>query len=119
MSDGEHEITWVTVSADGGETCKSKYHCSQRAEFLNEPQLWTWQLQMAGKFRVRLDAARSARVTILKLTQAVVRAWDSAANSYSAAGDHRQRLEFQGLCQQRLASSEDYVDLVTECVHTL
>ncbi len=62
MSDGEHEITWVSVSADGGETW-------QRAQFLNAPQLWTWQLWRAE----------------FALTQGqheiVVRAWDSAANS--------------------------------------
>ena len=46
MSDGEHEITWVTVSPDGGRSW-------QRAEFLNEPQLWTWQL---WRDRVRLAA---------------------------------------------------------------
>ena len=45
MSDGEHEITWISVSADGGETW-------QRAQFLNEPQLWTWQLWRA-EFELR------------------------------------------------------------------
>ena len=62
MSDGEHEITWVTVSADGGETW-------QRAEFLNEPQLWTWQL-----WRAEFDLPQGQH-------ELVVRAWDSAANS--------------------------------------
>ncbi len=62
MSDGEHEITWVTVSADGGETW-------QRAEFLNAPQLWTWQLWQA-----EFDLAPGQH-------ELVVRAWDSAANS--------------------------------------
>ncbi len=62
MSDGEHEITWVSVSPDGGETW-------QRAEFLNEPQLWTWQL-----WRTEFDLAPGQH-------ELVVRAWDSAANS--------------------------------------
>jgi sulfite oxidase len=62
MSDGEHEITWVTVSPDGGETW-------QRAEFLNEPQLWTWQL-----WRAEFELSPGTR-------ELVVRAWDSAANS--------------------------------------
>ena len=62
MSDGEHEITWVSVSADGGETW-------QRAEFLNEPQLWTWQL-----WRTEFDLPQGQH-------EIVVRAWDSAANS--------------------------------------
>lgn len=62
MSDGEHEITWVTVSPDGGRTW-------QRAEFLNEPQLWTWQL-----WRTEFDLPQGQH-------EIVVRAWDSAANS--------------------------------------
>ena len=62
MSDGEHEITWVSVSADGGETW-------QRAEFLNEPQLWTWQL-----WRTEFDLPQGQH-------ELVVRAWDTAANS--------------------------------------
>ncbi len=62
MSDGEHEITWVTVSPDGGKTW-------QRAEFLNEPQLWTWQL-----WRAEFDLPVGRH-------ELVVRAWDSAANS--------------------------------------
>lgn len=62
MSDGEHEITWISVSPDGGETW-------QRAEFLNEPQLWTWQL-----WRAEFDLPPGTH-------ELVVRAWDSAANS--------------------------------------
>ena len=62
MSDGEHEITWISVSADGGETW-------QRAEFINEPQLWTWQL-----WRAEFDLPPGTH-------ELVVRAWDSAANS--------------------------------------
>ena len=62
MSDGEHEITWVSVSADGGETW-------QRAEFTNEPQLWTWQL-----WRTEFELPQGQH-------ELVVRAWDSAANS--------------------------------------
>ena len=62
MSDGEQEITWVTVSPDGGQTW-------QRAEFLNEPQLWTWQL-----WRAEFDLPQGQH-------ELVVRAWDSAANS--------------------------------------
>ncbi len=62
MSDGEHEITWVSVSPDGGQTW-------QRAEFTNEPQLWTWQLWRA---EFELPPGRH---------ELVVRAWDSAANS--------------------------------------
>ncbi len=62
MSDGEHEITWVSVSADGGESW-------QRAEFLNEPQLWTWQL-----WRAEFELPQGQH-------ELVVRAWDSAANS--------------------------------------
>ena len=62
MSDGEHEITWVSVSADGGETW-------QRAQFLNEPQLWTWQL-----WRTEFDLPQGQH-------ELVVRAWDTAANS--------------------------------------
>ena len=73
MSDGEREITWVTVSPDGGKTW-------QRAEFLNKPQLWTWQL-----WRAEFDLPQGQH-------ELVVRAWDSAAQF--AAGDDRQRLEF-------------------------
>ena len=62
MSDGEHEITWVSVSADGGETWR-------RAEFLNAPQLWSWQL-----WRAEFDLPPGEH-------ELVVRAWDSAANS--------------------------------------
>lgn len=62
MSDGEHPITWVDVSPDGGQTW-------QRAEFLNEPQRWTWQL-----WRTEFDLPEGRH-------QIVVRAWDSAANS--------------------------------------
>ncbi|MCY3796180.1 MAG: sulfite oxidase [Chloroflexi bacterium] len=62
MSDGEHEITWISVSPDGGETW-------QRAEFLNKPQLWTWQL-----WRAEFDLPVGQH-------EIVVRAWDSAANS--------------------------------------
>jgi len=62
MSDGEHEISWVDVSADGGETW-------QRAEFLNAPQLWTWQL-----WRTEFDLPQGQH-------ELVVRAWDTAANS--------------------------------------
>lgn len=62
MSDGEHEITWVSVSPDGGRTW-------QRAEFTNEPQLWTWQL-----WRTEFDLPQGQH-------ELVVRAWDSAANS--------------------------------------
>ena len=62
MSDGEHEITWITVSADGGETW-------QRADFLNPPQLWTWQL-----WRAEFELPPGQH-------ELVVRAWDSAANS--------------------------------------
>lgn len=62
MSDGEHEITWVSVSPDGGASW-------QRAEFINAPQLWTWQLWRA---EFELPPGRH---------ELVVRAWDSAANS--------------------------------------
>ena len=62
MSDGEHEITWVSVSPDGGKSW-------QRAEFLNEPQLWTWQL-----WRTEFELGQGQH-------ELVVRAWDSAANS--------------------------------------
>ena len=62
MSDGEHEITWISVSPDGGRSW-------QRAEFVNEPQLWTWQL-----WRTEFDLPVGQH-------ELVVRAWDSAANS--------------------------------------
>lgn len=62
MSDGEHEISWVDVSADGGATW-------QRADFLNAPQRWTWQL-----WRAEFDLPQGQH-------ELVVRAWDTAANS--------------------------------------
>lgn len=62
MSDGEHEITWVDVSADAGQTW-------QRAEFLNPPQPWTWQL-----WRTEFTLPQGQY-------ELVVRAWDTAANS--------------------------------------
>lgn len=62
MSDGEHEIHWVSVSADGGASW-------QRAEFLNEPQCWTWQL-----WRAQFELPPGTH-------ELVVRAWDTAANS--------------------------------------
>ena len=62
MSDGEHDISWVSVSPDGGESW-------QRAEFLNPPQHWTWQL-----WRTEFDLPQGQR-------ELVVRAWDTAANS--------------------------------------
>ena len=62
MSDGEHEISWVDVSADGGTNW-------QRADFLNAPQCWTWQL-----WRTEFDLPQGQH-------ELVVRAWDTAANS--------------------------------------
>jgi len=62
MSDGEHEISWIDVSADGGQTW-------QRADFLQAPQLWTWQL-----WRTEFELAQGQY-------ELVVRAWDTAANS--------------------------------------
>ncbi len=62
MSDGEHEISWVDASADGGATW-------QRADFLNAPQRWTWQL-----WRAEFDLPPGQH-------ELVVRAWDTAANS--------------------------------------
>ena len=62
MSDGEHEITWISVSPDGGESW-------QRAEFVHEPRLWSWQL-----WRTEFELAPGEH-------ELVVRAWDSAANS--------------------------------------
>ena len=62
MSDGEHEITWVSVSADGGATW-------QRADYTHEPRLWSWQL-----WRTEFDLPPGEH-------ELVVRAWDSAANS--------------------------------------
>ena len=88
MSDGEHEITWVTVSPDGGRSW-------QRAEFLNEPQLLA---ALADRIRVAAGAARNRRARLGQRRQ-------------FSAGDDRQRLEFQGLRQQRLASREDYVEV--------
>ena len=62
MSDGEHEISWIDVSADGGQTW-------QRADFLGEPQLWTWQL-----WRTEFELGQGQH-------ELIVRAWDTAANS--------------------------------------
>jgi sulfite oxidase len=62
MSDGEHEIAWIDVSSDGGQTW-------QRADFLEEPQLWTWQL-----WRIEFDLKQGEH-------ELIVRAWDTAANS--------------------------------------
>ena len=62
MSDGEHEITWISVSPDGCETW-------QRAEFVHEPEMWSWQL-----WRSEFELAPGEH-------ELVVRAWDSAANS--------------------------------------
>lgn len=66
MGDGEHPIVRVAVSADGGAAW-------QRAEFLNAPQLWSWQL-----WRAVFDLPPGEH-------ELVVRAWDSAGSSQPEA----------------------------------
>ena len=73
----------------------------QRAEFLNEPQLWTWQL-----WRTEFDLPQGQH-------EIVVRAWDSAANSQPET--IASTWNFKGYVNNAWHRVKDDVEVMVRC----